>query len=468
MDNSGEPQRGNSLLTGDLRRTLFFLALPVLAEQFMNFFVGFVDTYLSGHATADPDFNRRATSAIGVAAYVGWLSSMMFGLVGVGTTALVSRYWGAGDKQAANHIANRSMMLAVLLGITACATFYFAAPLLATAVGMKKAVGMEGERYRIAVRYLQIDAFGHMFHALSMIGAAALRGSGNTRSPMFILGTVSLLNLIVSPLLVFGAGPVPALEIDGIVAGTVIARCCGGLLMLTVLSRGIRGLKLSLAEMKRGGDNSIRRILRIGLPACADGAVLWMGHIVFLKIINSIGENAFAAHVIGIQAEAITYLPAIAWGIAAATMTGQSLGNHNIPRARRAGHEAALQCSVLAGLISLFFVLGSEQIYQFMHTDPSVWKTGVFPFRFAGFFQIPLGMSIIYMHSLRGAGDTRYPMLINLCGTFLVRVPGAYVCVVVLEWGLFGAWFAMCADILLRAILLAVRHLRGRWVTTKV
>ena len=81
---------------------------------------------------------------------------------------------------------------------------------------------------------------------------------------------------------------------------------------------------------------------------------------------------------------------AIAWGIAAATMTGQSLGNHDIPRARRAGHEAALQCSLLAGLISLFFVLGSEQIYQFMHTDPGVWETGIFPFRFAGFFQIPL------------------------------------------------------------------------------
>ena len=462
MDNLGEPQRGNSLLTGDLRRTLFLLALPVLAEQFMNFFVGFVDTYLAGHATADPDFNRRATSAIGVAAYVGWLSTMMFGLVGVGTTALVSRYWGAGDKKAANHIANRSMMMAVLLGIIACATFYFAAPLLA------RTVGMEGEQYRIAVRYLQIDAFGHMFHALSMIGAAALRGSGNTRSPMFILGTVSLLNLIVSPLLVFGAGPVPALGIDGIVAGTVIARCSGGLLMLTVLSRGIRGLKLSLAEMKRGGDDSIRRILRIGLPACADGAVLWMGHIVFLKIINSIGENAFAAHVICIQAEAVTYLAAIAWGIAAATMTGQALGNHDIPRARRAGHEAALQCSLLAGVISLFFVLGSQHIFQFMHTNSSVWDTGVTAFRFVGLIQIPLGMSIIYMHSLRGAGDTRYPMLINLCGTFLVRVPGAYVCVVVLEWGLFGAWFAMCADILLRAILLAVRHLRGGWVTTKV
>ena len=103
-----------------------------------------------------------------------------------------------------------------------------------------------------------------------------------------------------------------------------------------------------------------------------------------------------------------------------------------------------------------------------MHTDPGVRATGVPAFRFVGLFQIPLAMSIIYMHALRGAGDTRYPMLINLCGTFLIRVPGAYVCGIVLGWGLFGAWVAMCADILVRAVLLAVRHLRGRWVTTKV
>ena len=79
------------ILTGNLRKTLFLLALPILAEQFLNFCVGFVDTWLSGRISAE------ATSAIGTAAYVGWLASLLFALVGTGTTALVSRYWGSGD-----------------------------------------------------------------------------------------------------------------------------------------------------------------------------------------------------------------------------------------------------------------------------------------------------------------------------------------------------------------------------------
>lgn len=464
--------REKSLLTGDLRRTLFLLALPVLAEQALSFLVGFVDTFLSGHATANPEINRSATSAIGMAAYVGWLASMLFGLVGVGTTALVSRHWGAGERDIANRIANRSMMLAVLLGMIICALFFFAAPWLVSAVGM------EGDRYRIAVRYLRIDAFGHLFYSFAVIGAAALRGSGDTRTPMLILGTVSLLNAIVSPLLVYGPGPLPQLGIDGIVGGTLIARCIGGILMTLVLARGVSGLKLSFSGMKQNGDDSVARILRIGLPASVDGAVLWLGQVVFLKIINQIGagqvgaeklsENAFAAHMICVQLEAITYLPAVAWGIAAATMTGQSLGNHDIPRARRAGREAALQCGLLAVLITVCFVFGSEWIYHFMHTDPGVRDAGIEPFRFVGLFQVPLVMSIVFMHALRGAGDTRYPMLINLGGTFLVRIPVAFLCVVWLDWGLIGAWAGMNIDVVVRATLMAVRHTRGRWIETKV
>ena len=455
-------RRGTAVLTGDLRRTLFLLALPVLAEQFLNSFVGFVDLFLSGHLS-DPtsELNRHATSAIGIAAYMGWLATMLFGFVGVGTTALVSRHWGANEHDEANRIANRSIALSLVLGVAVCLLFFLSAPWLA------RFLEMEGARYEIAVRYLRIDAFGHIFSSLSMIGAAALRGTGNTRSPMFILGMVSVLNLIISPLLVFGPGPIPELGIDGIVVGTVVARCSGGLLMVIALARGISGLKLLRTELTLRGE-PVRRILRIGLPAGIDGAVLWFGQLLFLKIINKIGSVEFAAHVVGVQVEAITFLPAVAWGFAAATMTGQALGDRNPERARRVGREAVVQCSLLAAVISVLFFVGSGTIYEFMHRDAAVIETGIPAMRFLAFFQVPLVISIIFVHALRGAGDTRFPMLINLFGTLCIRIPGAYLFGVVLEGGLIGAWIGMCADIIVRAVLVAVRHTRGRWVTTKV
>ncbi len=461
-DVSGSERR-TSIVHGNLRSTLFVLALPILAEQFLNSFVGFVDTFLSGHVTPDAhsELNRHATAAIGVAAYVGWLASLLFAFVGVGTTALVSRHWGAGEYEQANRIANRSMLLALLLGLVVFCLLYTSAPVLASFLEM------EGVRFRVAVRYLQIDAIGHIFGSLSIIGAAALRGTGDTRSPMLVLGLVSLLNMIVSLLLVFGLGPLPRLGIDGIVAGTVTARFCGGVLMSIVLLRGISGLKLLRSELTLRG-NEVRRILRMGVPAGIDGIVIWAGQFLFLKIINKIGDVPFAAHVVGIQVEAITYLPAVAWGYAAATMTGQALGHRDADRAKRVGREAVLQCSLLALVISVAFFGGATSIYTFMHNDLAVREIGIPGLRLLALFQIPLAISIVYVHALRGAGDTQYPMMINVLGVLGVRLPVAYLLGVTFEGGLYGAWIGMCADVAVRAVLVTVRHRSGRWVTTKV
>ncbi len=455
---SSEENR-SELLVGDLRKTLFLLALPILAEQFLSFCVGFVDTFLSGRLPGS--ISRDATSAVGVAAYIGWLASLLFGLVGAGTTALVSRAWGGGDRAEANRIANRSIALSALLGVVVFALIYLSAPAFAGFLGM------DGERFRIAVRYLQFDAFGHIFLSVSLVGAAALRGTGDMRSPMLILGLVSLVNLVVSPLLVFGVGPFDGMGIDGIVAGTVIARSSGGLLMIAALSRGLSGLKLSRAELILRGD-IVRRILRIGAPAALDGVLVWASHFLFLRIINQISDVAFAAHIIGIQIEAITYLPAVAWGFASATMVGQSLGARDRARALRAGHEAMLQCGLLAILISCLFFAGADVIYTLMHNDPLVRETGIPAFRLLALFQVPLAVSIVYVYALRGAGDTRWPLFINSFGVMCVRLPIAYVCGILLEGGLIGAWIGMYADEVVRALLVAVRYSRGRWLETKV
>ncbi len=460
----------SKLLTGDLRQTVFLLALPVLCEQFLSFCVGFYDTFLSGR------IGSQATSAIGLAAYVSWLASMLFALVGTGTTALVSRHWGAGEFDDARRITNRSIALAAVLGTAVYGLIFFAAPLFAHLLDMGE------ETRRIVVRYLRVDGFGHIFTCFSLIGAAALRGAGDMRSPMFILGLVSILNVILSSAFVYGIGPLPAwgingtvipkLGIDGIVLGTVLARSAGGTLMLIALSRGISGLKLSRRELKLKG-NSVSRILKIGRPAAAEGMMIWAGQFVFLIIISHLGQGkfqtaTFAAHVIGIQVEAITYLPAVAWGCAAATMIGQSLGAQNRDRAVQAGHAAVIQCTLLTVAIGTVFFFGAPTIYHFMHRDELVHQIGIPAFRMLAFFQPPLAISIVYVFALRGAGDTRYPMLINTIGVYAIRVPLGYFCGITLELGLVGAWLGMCGDIAVRAVLVWLRFVRQRWLEIRV
>ncbi len=472
MAESSPPQAAppNSLLTGGLRRTVFLLALPVFLEQFLSFFVGFFDTYLSGRISSE------ATGAVGLAAYVGWLASMLFGLVGTGTTALVARHWGAGEFDDANRVLNRSLAIAAVMGIVVCFFVFVVSPLFA------RLLGMDGQTRDITIHYLRIDALGYLFTGLTLVGAAALRGTGDTRTPMYILGIVNILNMAASAALTFGVGPFPNFGIDavllaplgvnGIVLGTVIARTSGGVLMLAVLGRASGKLHLRLGDWSLRGE-TVRRILRIGGPAVVDGSAMWIGQFLFLMIVSRSPGDAtskivYAAHVIGIRIEAITYLPAIAWGIAAGAIVGQSLGAQHIDRARRVAHEAVLQCSLLGLLISVLFFARAPQIYELMHKEPSVREVGIPALRLMAFFQVPLVWSIVYVSALRGAGDTRSPLLFTLLGVYLIRLPVAYLCGIVLDGGLFGAWIGMNTDVAFRAMLVTVRYSRGRWIDVKV
>jgi MATE family multidrug resistance protein len=448
-----------NLVTGDLRTTVFHVALPILLQQLLSFGVGFTDTYLSGRISAD------ATSAIGFASYIGWLASLVFGLVSTGTMALVARHWGANEIDSANRVTNCSMILGAILGLITGATLYFGIGLVG------QSLGLPGDSAPIAIRYLQIDAFGQFFTALALTGAAALRGSGNMKTPMKVLGLMNVVNILVSAALVFGWGGLPTLGVDGIVVGTLVARILSGLLMIAVLLKGSHGLKIAWNQLRPHSD-AMQRILNIGIPAAAEGAVMWFGQFCFLMIISRLNVESrsavFAAHIVGIEIEAISYLPAVAWGQAAAAIIGQSLGAHDPDRALRSGHEAVKQCAILGLLLTLVFFFGADAIYRFMNTDPAVAAAGVPAFRVLSFFQIPLMALIVYTFSLRGAGDTRYPFLFMLIGMAFIRLPLGWLFGIYFEGGLLGAWVGMFGDIVLRGAMIVARYLHGDWIKTKV
>ncbi|MDA7503865.1 MATE family efflux transporter [bacterium] len=459
MAHPGRKNLSPELLTGNLRKTVFFLALPVLGEQVLNFLVGFYDVYLAGHLAAD--IRTDATAAVGVAAYVGWLASMLFAVVGNGTTALISRAWGAGDHAQANRVANRSVLLSIVSGLV------FMSLIVPFAPWLVRFMGLQGNAAEIAVRYLRVDAFGLIFASVSLVLAAAFRGSGDMKTPMLVFGSISILNVIVSTAFVNGTPFNPALGVDGIVYGTLVARVCGGLFILFLFARGRNGLSLRIEQLRLRGE-TVRRILAIGIPSAVEGFVMWVGHALFLRVISEIGPTTFAAHIIGVRVEAITYLPAVAYGAAAATMVGQSLGADNRKRALKAGYEAALQCSILGVFITLWFTLGAEWIYTMMHEDLAVREIGIPAFRIVGLFQIPLILAIVFFAATRGAGETKFPLYVALITTYLVRVPLGYYFGVHLKMGLMGAWVGMNADMFVRGVIATWRYSSRRWLSTQV
>ena len=459
------------ILHSDLSQRIFILALPTLLQQLLTFCVGLFDTWLSGRIDA------AATSAIGMAAYIGWLASLLIGTVGVGTTAMVARHLGAAEPQHANRVMHVAL-IAGQLGSMGMSLF-----LSTMAPVFIAAFALEGDTAVVGLNYLRMDAIGHFLTGITFVGAAALRGSGDMARPMIVLGTINILNMILSCCFVYGIGPdsplttsvewISARGVYGIAAGTVAARIIGGLMMTIVLFMGSGALRLRLRHLRLNPD-ILWRLLSLGGFAAADNLFNWLGQFSFLIIIRNVtgmpfsADVIFAAHMVGLQVEAITYLPAIAWGQSAAAIIGQCLGAGKLRRALRAGIGATLQCCVLGVFVTGVFYFGAESIYRLMHSDPNVAEAGGFPFKMMALFQIPLIIFLVLKFALHGAGETRWPMIATIAGTLLLRLPLAWLFGIHMSLGLLGAWAGMFIDITFRGAVLAWRYLGRRWLRKRI
>lgn len=436
------------------------LGLPVLAEQLLSFCVSFFDVYLSGR------LNTEATTAIGLAAYVSWLASMISGLIGTGAAALVARSVGRGDWQEARQLTARSLTLAFVLGVGLMITLWSGAPYFT------QLLGIQGVARTGVIEYLRFDAFSQLFACMTLVAAAALRGAGDMKTPLIVLGVTNVVNILVSSLCTFGWGPVPELGMRGIVLGTVTAQAVGFALMLTVLLRGWSKLHVAWSDLSWHRETT-QRVMRIGGPAALDGLITFTGHFLFLMVIARLSPAGFdgptfAAHIIGVRVEAISYLPAVAWGAASASLAGRYLGAGQLDLARRTGHIAVRQFLRYSVCITVLFFVAAPYIYRAMHSDPAVAAAGVPAFRWMAAYQIPTTTLIIYMLTLRGAGDTRFPLWCALISILGVRVPVAWLGGIWFQQGLTGAWFGMGADNTLRMLLISWRYRAGHWRETKV
>jgi len=449
-------RRGVNLLEGGIRPTVFWLALPVFGEQLLNAAVAWNDMFMAGL------IDTPATVSVGTASYVDWLVGMLFMLVGTGATAIVARAIGARRRAEADHILGQAVMVALLMGLLGAAAATSAAD------GLMQWFGLEGDTALRAARFTRIGACGYVIEAVTFAGAACLRGAGDTRTPMVVLGLVNIVNVAASWALAFGM----ELGAEGIAFGTLIARGVGGVMMLEVLIRGRSQLKLTASQM-RPDMTAIGRILKVGGPAAADGMLMCGGHFIFLHNVSHAGggftaETLTAAHVVGVRIESLSYLPATAWGIAAATLVGQNLGAQQPDRSRRCAREASRQAMALLSTMGLTYLLAAPWLMRILTHDAEVIRCGVPALRVLGLVQPALAVLIVYLWALRGAGDTTFPILFTVAGVFMLRIPLSYVGGPVMQWALVGAWLGMYTDLTLRSVMMALRFRSGRWAKARV
>jgi putative MATE family efflux protein len=453
-------------------RPMLRLALPVLAEQLLNLLVGVTDRFITGHYLE----GNQYLAAINQSAYILWLFTCLFATVSIGATALVARFAGAGDFSLARRAVHQALILgmAFVVGIVAVALIFGH-----QLIGL---TGLKPDAAALTEQYLTIILIAMPAIMIEQVGIACLRGAGDTMSGLMAMIVLNGVNAALSSALCVGWGPFPELGWKGLAIGTATGYYAGAAIVLIRLARSRSGINLHCRLLKPEGD-LLRRLLRVGLPGGADFAAIVGCHLWYLTIINRLGDMAAAAHGITNVTESFSYLPGVAFQVAAGTLAGQFLGARDPHRASR---SVLMACFVGGGIMTtmgIVFLLIPEQITSFFVSSDQhgVAELAASTLRIAAIAQPFLALAMVLSGALRGAGDTRWPLVFTFIGFICVRIPLAYwfawdkieltgTDIVIQGWnlGLQGAWMAAVTDIIIRCGLVSYRFYHGGWKRARV
>lgn len=385
-----------------------------------------------------------------------------FFALSMGTTVLVAHATGARNPEAASLAAKQSLVLGLIVGLVITALGATFAPWLVAALGAGPEVVAEG------ATFLRIFALGAVFLVTTFVAGGVMRGAGDTRTPMLVTLATLILSLLLAYPLIFGRLGMPALGLGGAALASVIARAGGAAVLVALLLRPGGAVCLTGRDGWRPALEPFRRLVNIGLPSMFESLFRSGGMLLFTVIVFQLGTVAAAAQQIAQQAVFFSMMPGFGFSMAATSLVGQSLGARNPERAGRASWFATRSCMTWMGLMGVVFFFGGSWIMRAFSDDPVIVGQGAAALRVVALAQPGQALGMVLAGSLRGAGDTRYPMITTGLAMWLVRLPVAYLFGITLGFGLAGVYLGWVVDSFVLAILNWLRYRTGNWKARKV
>jgi len=440
-----------------LYKDIVRIAWPSFIEMTLTQLASMVDMMMVG------GLGSWAITAVGLTTQPKFLLMTMFMAMNVGATALVARYKGEGSREKANMILKQALFLTFILSVIGSFFGFIFSEQLIRFMGATESITLEQ-----GTIYLKIQMVGFVTLALTSTMTATLRGVGNSRIAMIYNLTANLVNVVFNYALINGNLGFPKLGVAGASIATVIGQFVAFVLALIAVLRGNQYLHLRFKDGFKPDIAAIKSIFNIGMPALVEQAFMRTGMIMYVKTVASLGTVAYATHQISMNIQAMSFMNGQAFAVSATSLVGQSLGKKRpdmaqayCSRTRRIGMIVSL---VLA---STFFFFG-RPIVSLYTNEIEVIEQGTRILMFVALVQPLQSSQFILAGALRGAGDTRATAIITFITVLLVRPGLAIFSINVLDWGLYGAWFALVSDQALRSLLVMYRYNTGKWKSIKV
>ncbi len=425
----------------DVRRVLH-LAVPVVLAELGWMSMTTVDTIMIGR------LGPSAIGAIGIGSSA-FYSFAIFGMgLLLGLDTLVSQAFGAGDREDCHNSLTQGVYLAIGLTVPLMLLFANMPPVFAW-------LGVVEPVRSLSILFLKTLSLSTLPLLLYSAFRRYLQGMGHVRPVMFALISANLVNWFFNWLLIEGHWGFPALGVAGSAISTGIAR----VYMASVLAFAIwwfeRRLEPGFRNLLRRPDFArLTRLLQLGLPA-ATQILLEVGAFGAAAVLaGRLNPVALAAHQLALNCAALSFMIPLGISSAAAVSVGHAIGSGQPGLARRSGFIAlGLACAFMV-CSAVAFVSIPRRILHIYTDDPAVLATGSGLLAIAAAFQLFDGVQTVATGALRGIGETRGPMLVNLAGYWLFGLPIGYALCFGYAFGVYGLWWGLTLALIAISILL--------------
>lgn len=429
--------RMNNNREESLFKTLVFLSLPTVAEQILSTLLQYVDTAMVGR------LGEQATAAVSITTNVTWLVNSAPTAIGTAALVLISKAFGAGDRNAVKKLVRQAFLLAAAAGVILGGASAALSPFIPVWMGAEQAICPS------ASRYFFIISVPFVLRSVSSVMGYALRAVRDTKTPMIISAAANGLNIILNYILIYTL----ALGVEGAAIATALSYSLSGIFMLYACFKNE-----ALAWRFKGTRPDkplLRDYFRIGSPVLGSSVVSCLGYVVFASLVSGMGTTVFAAHSIAVTAETIFYVPGYGLRSASSTLIGNARGERNGEKLKEVGRLSVLLTIGVMLLSGVLLYFGSGALMRLFTPDAQVAALGADMLKIVAFSEPFFGLMIVLEGILYGLGRTRYSFFVETVGMWAVRIFFTFLCVRVWNLGLNAVWYCMIADNVTKALLFA-------------
>jgi putative MATE family efflux protein len=408
-------------------RLLFKLSAPAIIGMIIQAMYNIVDSIYVGRLSTD------ALSALSISFPVQMFLIAIGVGTGVGTSSLISRLLGQGDKCRANNVAEHVFFIAIIYGILGgLLGIFFSENIIRLFTDDPVLIDL-------GYQYINIILTGSIAIFIPATFNYILRGEGNTFVPMLTMIIGAVLNMIIDPFLIFGLGPFPQLGVAGAAYATVFSRVIGGIFIIFVLFSDNNELTLKLEDFEFDFQ-IVKEIYNIGIPAMAN-RLLFSASIVFINLIlGAFSSTAIA--VMGLIFRMQSFFLMMVFGLTQGYLpiVGYNFGHNNPMRMKKTilvGNAAALSFGVIGFIV---FQLFPGAIIRLFNSDPELLNIGVGALKKVSLSYFFMVLNIVGVATFQAVGKGMPSFAITFLRQAVLLVPGMYL--LGKFYGLNAVWFA--------------------------